>query len=81
MGELSPFLAFIFPLSPPETPDTLATSGHIYHLFFNSSHGKHTLEIILPHYCLPSFTNSLPKSICSARSLPSFFVKKVKFNS
>ena len=81
MGELSPFFAFIFPLFPPETPDTLATSGHIALLFFNSLHGKHTFEITLLHYCLPSFTNSLPKSICSTRNLPIFLMKKVKFNS
>ena len=81
MGELSPFFAFIFPRFPPETPHTLATSGHIALLFFNSSQGKHTFEIILPHYCLPSFTNSLPKSICSAWRLPLFLIRKAKFNS
>ena len=79
-GALSLFRFHISPF-PPETPDTLATSGHIALLFFISLHGKHTFEIILLHYCLPSFTNSLPKFICSARSLPLFLMKKVKFNS
>ena len=79
-GALSLFRFHLSPF-PPETPDTLATSGHIALLFFNSLHGKHTFEIILLHYCLPSFTNSLPKFICSARSLPLFLMKKVKFNS
>lgn len=64
----------------PNFLDALS-SGHIALLFFNSSQGKHTFEIILPHCCLPSFTNSLPKSICSAWSLPLFLMKKAKFNS
>lgn len=64
----------------PHFLDALS-SGHIALLFFNSSQGKHAFEIILPHYCLPSFTNSSPKSICTAWSLPLLLMKKAKFNS
>ena len=45
--------------------------------FFNCWQAKHTFEIFCHSYCLPSFTNSLLRTICSAGSLPLSLMKKI----